>query len=118
MNRQIWRVHMKKKLAAAFCAVGVMFGSGRRGSDLALFSAIGITCISIAYMPWLFSSSLFFGIGGGMSAPNPLLQHLGFFFLAMAVYNLCPFMGGKCFALQPEKMIRYGLQNDEKAGKR
>ena len=34
----------------------------------------------------------------------------GYFFFAMATYTLCPLMGIKTFALQPEKMINYGLQ--------
>ena len=37
---------------------------------------------------------------------------LGIFFLAMASYNLCPLLGVKAFALQPEKMIKYNLIND------
>jgi len=37
---------------------------------------------------------------------------IGYFFLAMATYNLCPLMGVKAFALYPEKMIRFGLQSE------
>jgi hypothetical protein len=36
----------------------------------------------------------------------------GTFFFAMATYTLCPFMGVKTFALAPEKMIQYGLQQE------
>ena len=44
--------------------------------------------------------------------PIKLFEYLGFFFLIMAAYNLCPFCGVKCFALYPEKMIEYKLQNE------
>jgi hypothetical protein len=37
---------------------------------------------------------------------------VGYFFFAMATYTLCPLMGVKAFALTPEKMIQYGLQQE------
>ncbi len=40
------------------------------------------------------------------------LRIMGYFYLMMAAYNLCPLIGVKAFALQPEKMIEYGLQAD------
>ena len=36
----------------------------------------------------------------------------GYFFFAMATYTLCPLLGVKAFALTPEKMIQYGLQQE------
>ena len=36
----------------------------------------------------------------------------GYFFFAMATYTLCPLMGVKGFALTPEKMIQYGVQQE------
>jgi hypothetical protein len=41
-----------------------------------------------------------------------LLKISGFFFFAMASYNLCPLLGIKTFGLYPEKMIRYGLTSE------
>jgi hypothetical protein len=35
---------------------------------------------------------------------------IGYFFFAMATYNLCPLMGVKAFALYPERMIAYDVQ--------
>jgi hypothetical protein len=40
------------------------------------------------------------------------LKIIGYFFFAMATYNLCPLLGVKAFALEPEKMIAYGLQSE------
>lgn len=37
---------------------------------------------------------------------------IGYFFFAMATYNLCPLMGVKTFGLYPEKMIRFSLQSE------
>jgi hypothetical protein len=36
----------------------------------------------------------------------------GYFFFAMASYNLCPLMGVKAFALYPEKMLQYGTETE------
>ena len=40
------------------------------------------------------------------------LRMIGDCFFAMATYTLCPLMGVKTFALQPERMIDYGLQGE------
>ena len=37
---------------------------------------------------------------------------IGYFFFGMASYTLCPLLGVKAFALEPEKMIQYGLQSE------
>lgn len=115
---------MKKKVGIVLCAVSV------------LFLLIGFVYIGFAYTDLPYYSSLFYGICGGIltlaimflfvnvnvkvnidvgtikMSPHTrkLFQNLGYFFLAMAAYNLCPLFGVKCFALQPEKMIAYGLQ--------
>jgi hypothetical protein len=75
-------------------------------------------------MDWSYNYSLIFGIGGsiitisaivifwGISKESmikpkkSIFIDFGFFFLVMAAYNLCPFCGVKCFALQPDKMIK------------
>jgi hypothetical protein len=118
------------KLGVYFFILGTMIFSGQKRKDKLLFSVIGIVYIGFAYMELPFNSSLFFGIGGGiltllflylffkinirstgkLKSDRTLYLNLGFYFLAMAAYSLCPFLGIKCFALQPEKMIAYGLE--------
>ena len=100
---------------------------------LAVYAAGGLLYIGFAYMP-LPAPKLLFGIGGAImtvaiillvihlagmrekaaktSVSGLDLRIFGTFFFAMATYNLCPLLGVKCFALSPEKMIRYGLQAD------
>jgi hypothetical protein len=119
------------KLGIYFFILGAMIFSQQRLKNRVLFSIIGFIYLSFAYMDLPFHSSLFFGIGGGILTlsflflfttigqvksenPHPvdeLFLYLGYFFLSMAAYNLCPFCGVKCFALEPEKMIQYGLQS-------
>jgi len=94
----------------------------------------GLLYILLAYMPLPGPYSLFFGIGGGLITllfmlilfqwakdRNRLDEHgktasdyrmIGYFFFAMATYNLCPLLGVRTFGLMPEKMIQYGLQSD------
>ena len=118
------------KLGVYCFILGTMVYSGQERRDKLLFSVIGIVYIGFAYMELPFNSSLFFGIGGGILTlsflflffsinvrstkksenDSTLFLNLGYYFLAMAAYNLCPFLGVKCFALQPAKMIEYGLQ--------
>ncbi|MFA6506704.1 MAG: hypothetical protein WCT14_11420 [Treponemataceae bacterium] len=119
------------KLGVYFFILGAMYYHDKKLYERISFLVIGLLYISVAYMELPFTNSLFFGVGGGIltllflflfatinehKSKNithgiPLFLNLGYFFLAMAVYNLCPFCGVKCFALQPEKMIKYGLQN-------
>jgi hypothetical protein len=40
------------------------------------------------------------------------LRFAGYFFFAMATYTLCGLLGVRGSALDPEKMIEYGLQAD------
>jgi len=94
----------------------------------------GILYLLLAYVPFPGPYPLFFGLGGGLITALLLyifinwakernrLQEaekkaadyrlIGYFFFAMATYNLCPLLGVKTFGLYPEKMIRYGLQAD------
>jgi len=98
-------------------------------------SAIGgFVYIAFAYIPLPSPASIIFGIAGGLmtlfvvstfllwaNERDQLEQDqrtasdyrvVGYFFFAMATYTLCPFMGVKTFALAPEKMIQYGLQQE------
>ena len=92
----------------------------------------GFVYIGFAYIPLPAPGSIVFGVAGGfmtlmmlyviwrwVDQRSGLEEHLktasdyrmaGYFFFAMATYTLCPFLGVKTFALQPEKMIQYGLQ--------
>jgi len=123
------------KFGIYFFVIGAMIRAGRPLAERIIFSSVGLCYISIAYMDWPFNSSLFFGTGGGIltalfliiitgigtessggkSDKSTFFLYLGYFFLAMAVYNLCPFCGVKCFALYPEKMIQYGLQGQARS---
>ena len=94
----------------------------------------GFLYIVFAYIPLPSPASIIFGIVGGLMTlfmvfaflrwandRDQLEEHqrtasdyrmAGYFFFAMATYTLCPFMGVKTFALAPEKMIQYGLQQE------
>lgn len=94
----------------------------------------GFIYIAFAYLPLPSPSSIIFGIAGGLmtlfmiftlsrwaNERDQLEEHqrstsdyrmAGYFFFGMATYTLCPLMGVKAFALAPEKMIQYGLQQE------
>jgi hypothetical protein len=94
----------------------------------------GFVYIAFAYIPLPSPSSIIFGLAGGLmtllmiftffrwaNERNQLQEDqraasdyrmAGYFFFAMATYTLCPLMGVKAFALTPEKMIQYGLQQE------
>ena len=94
----------------------------------------GFVYIAFAYIPLPSPPSIVFGIAGGLmtlfmvftfwrwaNERDQLVEHqraasdyrmAGYFFFSMATYTLCPFMGVKTFALAPEKMIQYGLQQE------
>ncbi|MCB0011009.1 MAG: hypothetical protein KDE34_03890 [Anaerolineales bacterium] len=108
--------------------VPLVMGTGRKWA----IALGGFVYIAFAYMPLPAPASLVFGLAGGLMtvamlyilvrwarlrptlpAPERVAADYrlaGYFFLAMATYTLCPFMGVKTFALAPEKMIAYGLQ--------
>lgn len=118
------------KLGIYFCVLAFMSLQAVNIKKTGFFAFTGFTYISTAYMDLPFNSTLFFGIGGGIltisaivilwgvvaenknktSEKRTVLPIYGFFFIIMAAYNLCPFCGVKCFALEPEKMIKYGVQ--------
>jgi hypothetical protein len=94
----------------------------------------GFVYIAFAFIPLPSPASIMFGIAGGLmtllmvftflrwaNERDQLEEHqrttsdyrmAGYFFFGMATYTLCPFMGVKTFALAPEKMIQYGLQQE------
>ena len=119
------------KLGIYFFIIGVLLNHNKTKKEILIFSITGFMYIAFAYIPIPLKSSLFFGIGGSAvtitslllfwimagkkeegSRENNIFEYLGLFFIVMGVYNLCPLMGVKCFALYPEKMIQYNLQDD------
>lgn len=94
----------------------------------------GLVYIAFGYIPLPSPSSIIFGIAGGLmtlfmifiilnwaNIRDQLPEQMrtasdyrlaGYFFFAMATYTLCPLLGIKTFALAPEKMIQYGLQQE------
>jgi hypothetical protein len=121
------------KLGIFFIIIGALLKTRISKKLLTLFILGGLAYIGLAYVTIPGPFSLFFGIGGGVMTlliimliqrlaterDNPVtntvtavdFKIIGYFFFAMATYNLCPLLGVKCFALEPEKMIVYGLQS-------
>jgi hypothetical protein len=122
------------KLGIFFLGIGVLLRSSISGTRFYLILFGGIIYLFLAYMPVPGPYSLFFGLGGslitvllllifvgwvrdreqleGVEKASADFRLIGYFFLAMATYNLCPLMGVKAFGLYPEKMIRFGLQSE------
>lgn len=122
------------KLGIFFLGIGVLLRSSISGTRFYFILTGGIIYLLLAYIPMPGPYSLFFGIGGGLITVLLVLifigwnrdreqlegcekasadyRLIGYFFLAMATYNLCPLMGVKTFGLYPEKMIRFGLQSE------
>jgi hypothetical protein len=121
------------KLGILFITIGALVKTQMKKGRLALFIVGGLIYIGVAYVTIPGPFSLFFGIGGGIMTALIIIlilrlaterensnvhtetavdfKIIGYFFFAMATYNLCPLLGVKCFALEPEKMIEYGLQS-------
>lgn len=122
------------KLGIYFIILGAAFRTPMAAGRRWLIAVVGFLYIGFAYMPLPSPDSIIFGIAGGLMSlfiiytlfrwanqREHLSDHLktasdyrmaGYFFFAMATYTLCPFMGVKTFALSPEKMIQFGLQQE------
>jgi hypothetical protein len=119
------------KLGVFFFIIGALLCRSKPRKEILVFSGAGLVYIALAYAPLPFQSSLFFGVGGAIVTAvslillwtiaggrhcggkgGGLLECLGIFFIVNGIYNLCPLMGVRCFALYPEKMMRYNLQED------
>jgi hypothetical protein len=120
------------KLGILFLVIGALLRTMMKPAKFWLFTIIGFIYVGFAYIPLPAAESIVFGIAGGSMTVlmvlivlswagerNQLPDNLkntsdfrmaGYFFFAMATYTLCALMGVKTFALQPEKMIKYGLQ--------
>jgi hypothetical protein len=121
------------KLGVFFIGIGVLLRASVPARRFWLLISGGILYLLLAYSPPIPGPCpLFFGIGGSLIAVLLVLifirwisergrldeaerisadyRLIGYFFFAMATYNLCPLLGVKQFGLYPEKMIRFGLQ--------
>jgi hypothetical protein len=120
------------KLGVFFIGLGVLLRTSIPTRRFWLIAGGGILYLLLAYTPVPGPYPLFFGIGGSLITILLVLIFLrwakersglkelekksadyrliGYFFFAMATYNLCPLMGVKTFGLYPEKMIRFGLE--------
>jgi hypothetical protein len=122
------------KLGVYFVVLGAARRTAMTRRMFWAFVAGGFIYISFAYMPLPAAPSLMYGITGAAITVMVLvvayrwarerdylaprlrmstdLRMVGYFFFAMATYTLCPLMGVRAFALQPERMIEFGLQAD------
>ncbi len=122
------------KLGLLLLTVGAFLRTPMRPARFWLFAVAGLIYVGFAYMPLPIPISTVFGVAGGVMTllmilivlawarergqmPETLanasdFRMAGYFFFAMATYTICSLMGVRTFALQPEKMIRYGLQAD------
>jgi hypothetical protein len=120
------------KLGMFFVGVGILLRASVPSGSFWVMVVGGILYLLLAYVPVPGPYSLLFGIGGILITLLLVLvfmcwareygrlaetekagaryRLIGYFFFAMATYNLCPLMGVKAFSLYPEKMIRFGLQ--------
>lgn len=122
------------KLGLFFLTAGVFLWTAMKPARFWFFAVSGFIYIGFAYLPLPAPASIVFGTAGGIMTVLMVLIMLnwarergqlpdatasasdfrmaGYFFFAMATYTLCSLMGIRTFALQPEKMISYGLQAD------
>ncbi|MBI9047559.1 MAG: hypothetical protein JEZ06_23950 [Anaerolineaceae bacterium] len=122
------------KLGIYFIILGAIFRTDMSSTRKWLVGVGGFVYIGFAYMPLPEPTSIVFGIAGGImtvlmififlkwaNERNRLQEGqkiasdyrmIGYFFFGMASYTLCPLLGVKAFALEPEKMIQYGLQSE------
>jgi hypothetical protein len=120
------------KLGIYFLILGVTLRTDMSSKRKWLIAIAGFAYIGFAYMPLPEPGSIAFGVAGGLMTVLMIIIFLrwsnrrgqlpaeqqtasdfrmaGYFFFAMATYTLCPLLGVKAFALDPEKMIQYGLQ--------
>jgi hypothetical protein len=122
------------KLGVFFISLGLLLKGSIPTKRFWLMAGGGVLYLLVAYVPIPGPFSLFFGIGGILITILLVLilirwarergrleesakvwadyRLIGYFFWAMATYNLCPLLGVKAFGLYPDKMIRFGLQTE------
>ncbi|MFV0557487.1 MAG: hypothetical protein ACK5MW_02465 [Enterococcus sp.] len=121
------------KLGVYFFLLGGLLQTAITKKRFAFIASLGLIYLALAYMPlaapgWVFGvlGVVMTGFIGGIiwqvtqqrdrkrssQAINVDLQLGGYFFFAMATYTLCGLLGVRTSALDPERMIAYGLQAD------
>jgi hypothetical protein len=122
------------KLGIYFFLVGAILRTKMSSTRKWAIVIGGFMYIAFAFIPLPFPDSIVFGIAGVLMTlfiiftimrwadeRDQLQEHqrnvsdyrmVGYIFFAMATYTLCPLMGVRAFALYPEKMIQYGVQQD------
>ncbi|MBI4763172.1 MAG: hypothetical protein HY787_01020 [Deltaproteobacteria bacterium] len=122
------------KIGVFLVGIGVLLRTSIPTGRFRLLVGGGIVYLLLAYIPVPGPYPLFFGLGGSLitvllvfilmrwasergdlkafDKTSADYRLIGYFFFAMATYNLCPLMGVKAFGLYPEKMIRFGLQTE------
>lgn len=120
------------KIGILLIVLAALLRSNVSRRRFAIYSAAGVLYLAIAYAP-LAAPGIVFGIGGtlmlvliiltilrapgerGTGEPTPLQRELrlsAYFFFATAAHMLCGLFGDRVFALEPRKMIAYGLEAD------
>ncbi|HMR48414.1 MAG TPA: hypothetical protein PKE40_03540 [Arachnia sp.] len=126
----LWAYSFKIGILLVTLAMLLRLGISRK--RFATYSVIGLIYLSVAYAP-MSAPGVVFGIVGTImavfivlaimgvpkarSAGSPFvsqreLQLGAYFFFATAAHMLCGFFGTRIFALEPERMIAYELQED------
>lgn len=122
------------KLGIYFILLGAVLRTSMSAARKWTIAIGGLVYIGVAYIPLPAPAAIVFGLAGGLMTllmifillrwagerdrlPGQLrtrsdYRTAGYFFFAMATYTLCPLLGVKTFALTPEKMIQYGLQQE------
>ncbi len=122
------------KLGIYLLILGAAFRTEMASSRRWVIAVGGFVYIAFAYILLPSPTSTVFGISGGLITLVIIFilfdwadqrgqlrgryqtaadyRMAGYFFFAMATYTLCPFTGVKTFALAPEKMLAYGLQQE------
>ncbi len=121
------------KLGVYLIALGALLKTKITRKRFSAFAAGGLFYISVAYLPlsgqpWMFgaagvlmtilmviiilsSTSLRDKVAKTSVTANDL-RLAGYFFFAMGTYTLCGLLGVRTSALDPHKMIEYGLEAD------
>jgi hypothetical protein len=122
------------KLGVCFIVLGATLRTKMSSACKWWIAIGGFVYMAFAYIPLPNPTSIIFGVAGGLMTLFMIFIFLrwadernqlqedqkiasdyrmaGYFFFVMATYTLCPLMGVKAFALTPEKMIQYGLQQE------
>lgn len=133
---ETWRVlrlwAFSFKIGILLITVAALLRSGVSRRHLTIYLAAGLVYLATAYAR-LAAPGIVFGIGGtlmlalivltilrapgddAVAGPTPLQREprlAAYFLFATAAHMLCGLFGTRVFALESEKMVAYGLQED------